>query len=68
MANVTPHTGRPDLTVVLRQAMQAYRDGLGQWSLLVSIFLRGIYPLGKFNCQPVGRDRPGRVGGPGQAG
>jgi len=27
MANVTPHTGRPDLTVALRQAMQAYRGG-----------------------------------------
>jgi len=27
MANVTPHTGRPDLTVALRQAMQAYRNG-----------------------------------------
>jgi predicted O-linked N-acetylglucosamine transferase (SPINDLY family) len=27
MASVTPHTGRPDLTIAVRQAMQAYRDG-----------------------------------------
>ncbi len=27
MASVTPQTGRPDLTVALRQAAQAYRDG-----------------------------------------
>jgi protein O-GlcNAc transferase len=27
MASVTPHTGRPDLTIAVRQAMEAYRDG-----------------------------------------